>query len=90
VDDARHAVAEHHEMDEMVEGLEEEGCRAGTAEWLEAMGKLLHKVEHHLKEEEQKFFPAAKKVLGKDQQQELGKLYQREHARLHEKEEAQG
>lgn len=90
VDDARHAVAEHHEMDEMVEGLEEEGCRAGTAEWLEAMGKLLHKVEHHLKEEEQKFFPAAKKVLGKDQQQELGELYQREHARLHEKEEAQG
>ncbi|HYF20054.1 MAG TPA: hemerythrin domain-containing protein [Ramlibacter sp.] len=90
VDDARHAVSEHHEMDEMVEGLEEEACRAGSAEWLEAMGKLLHKVEHHLKEEEQKFFPAAKKVLSAQQQQELGELYQREHARLQEKEEAQG
>src|SRR3712207_2629101 len=58
VDEARHAIAEHHQMDEMVEDLEK--SEEGSAEWLEMMGKLVHKVEHHLEEEEQKFFPAAK------------------------------
>jgi Hemerythrin HHE cation binding domain len=84
VDEARHAIAEHHEMDEMVEDLEK--CKEGSAEWLEGMGKLVHKVQHHLKEEEQKFFPEAKKVLQPQQQQELGALYMQEHERLHEKE----
>ena len=85
VDPARHGIAEHHEMDEMVEDVEK--CEAGSAEWLEAMGKLVHKVHHHLDEEEQKFFPQAKKVLPAQQQQELGALYQSEHDRLFEKEE---
>jgi hypothetical protein len=84
VDEARHAIAEHHEMDEMVEDIEK--AKEGSAEWLESLGKLVHKVEHHLKEEEQKFFPEAKKVLEPTQQQELGALYMREHERLHEKE----
>lgn len=84
VDESRHAIAEHHEMDEMVEDLAK--CEEGSAEWLETMGKLVHKVEHHLKEEEQKFFPAARKVLHAQQQQELGVLYVQEHERLHEKE----
>ena len=85
VDEARHGIAEHHEMDEMVEDLEK--SKEGSAEWLENVGKLVQKLEHHLKEEEQKFFPEAKKVLGSQQQQELGVLYQQEHDRLHEKEE---
>lgn len=85
VDEARHGIAEHHEMDEMVEDLEK--AKEGSAEWLENLGKLVHKLEHHLKEEEEKFFPEAKKVLGSQQQQELGALYEQEHARLHEKEE---
>ena len=85
VEAARHGIAEHHEMDEMVVDVEK--CEAGSAEWLEAMGKLVHKVHHHLDEEEQKFFPQAKKVLAVEQQQELGALYQSEHDRLFEKEE---
>ena len=85
VDEARHGIAEHHEMDEMVEDLEK--SREGSAEWLENVGRLVQKLEHHLKEEEQKFFPEAKKVLGAQQQQELGALYHQEHDRLHEKEE---
>ena len=84
VDEARHGVAEHHEMDEMVEDLEK--AKEGSAEWLESVGKLVHKLEHHLKEEEEKFFPEAKKVLDAQQQKELGALYQQEHDRLHEKE----
>jgi hemerythrin-like domain-containing protein len=84
VDEARHGVAEHHEMDEMVEDLEK--AKEGSAEWLENLGKLIQKLEHHLKEEEQKFFPEAKKVLDGKQTQELGALYLQEHDRLHEKE----
>jgi hypothetical protein len=85
VDAARHGISEHHEMDEMVEDLEKAG--EGSAEWLEALGKLVHKVHHHLDEEEQKFFPQAKKVLDKGQQQSLGELYLQEHGRLEQKEE---
>ena len=84
VDEARHAIAEHHEIDEMVEDIEK--SKEGSAEWLESLGKLVQKVEHHLKEEEQKFFPEAKKVLEPKQQQELGALYLQEHERLREKE----
>jgi hemerythrin-like domain-containing protein len=86
VDPARHGISEHHEMDEMVEDLEK--TEEGSAEYLEALGKLVHKVHHHLDEEEQKFFPQARKVLSQEQQQDLGKLYQEEHDRLFAKEEA--
>ena len=86
VDPARHGISEHHEMDEMVEGLEE--ADEGSAEWLEEMGKLLHKLEHHLKEEEEKFFPQARKILPREQQVELGALYRQEHDRLLAKEES--
>jgi hypothetical protein len=88
VDEARHAIAEHHEMDEMVEDLED--TEEGSAEYLEMVGKLVHKVEHHLTEEEQKFFPEARKILSAERQQELGALYQEEHDRLHAKEESEG
>lgn len=88
VDEARHAISEHHTMDEMVEDLED--TEEGSAEYLEMVGKLVHKVEHHLTEEEQKFFPAARKILSTGRQQELGALYQEEHDRLHAKEESEG
>jgi len=86
VDLARHAIAEHHEMDEMVEALDE--TEAGSAEYLEAVGKLVHRVGHHLDEEEQKFFDQARRILPPERQQELGALYLEEHQRLQAKEEA--
>jgi hypothetical protein len=84
VDASRHGISEHHEMDEMVEDIGDTG--EGSAEWLEAMGKLVHKVGHHLKEEEEKFFPQAREVLEPRQLEELGALYLQEHQRLLEKE----
>jgi hypothetical protein len=65
VDAARHGVAEHHEMDEMVEGLEEQ--ELNSPGWMAGAKKLCEKIEHHLKEEETKFFQEAGKVLS-DQQ----------------------
>lgn len=85
VDAARHGIAEHHEMDEMVEDLDK--AEAGSPEWLEALGKLVHKIEHHLDEEEQKFFPQAREVLSRAEQKELGEPYREEHDRLMEKQQ---
>jgi hypothetical protein len=85
VDAARHGIAEHHEMDEMVEELDKAGD--GSPEWLETVGKLVHRIEHHLKEEEEKFFPQAREVLSSKQVRDLGEPYQDEHDRLKEQQE---
>jgi hemerythrin-like domain-containing protein len=76
VDAARHAISEHHQMDEMVEDLE--GKESGSAAWREGVKKLCDKIEHHLTEEEQKFFPQARRVLPDAQRDELGKQYEAE------------
>ena len=85
VDLSRHAIAEHHQMDEMVEHLEEVDPHA--AEWQECCQKLCDKIGHHLDEEEQKFFPQAREVLSRGEQKSLGEPYRKEHERLVEKEE---
>lgn len=80
VDAARHAIAEHHAMDEMVESLEE--MNPATAQWEECAQKLCEKVQHHLTEEEQKFFQEAGKVLTEAQKLSLAKEYEAEFTTL--------
>ena len=86
VDLSRHAIAEHHVMDEMVEHLEELDPHA--AEWQECCRKLCEKIEHHLNEEEQKFFPQAGEVLTEDQKHQLALDYEAEFTSLRIKQEA--
>jgi type I site-specific restriction endonuclease len=86
MDLSRHAIAEHHEMDEMVEHLEELDPHA--AEWQECCRKLCEKIEHHLQEEEQKFFPQAGEVLDEEQKMALAKDYEAEFTSLRIKQEA--
>lgn len=86
VDLSRHAIAEHHEMDEMVEHLEKLDPHA--AEWQECCRKLCDKIEHHLDEEEQKFFPQAGEVLTEEQKRKLGVDYEAEFTTLRLKQEA--
>jgi hypothetical protein len=88
MDISRHAIAEHHTMDEMVEHLEKVDPHA--AEWEECLRKLCEKIEHHLSEEENKFFPQAGEVLSEEQKQQLGRDYEAEFASLKVKEEAAG
>ena len=78
LDLSRHAITEHHEMDEMMETLDD--GRIGQEKWDKTCADLIHKVRHHLKEEENEFFIQAKKILDEDLQQRLGALYQVEHA----------
>lgn len=77
LDLSRHAIAEHHEMDEMMEVLAD--GRTGDERWVTTCRELIAEVRHHLKEEEGEFFKDAKKLLDKSQQQRLGALYESEH-----------
>ncbi|AWY39935.1 hemerythrin domain-containing protein [Pseudomonas putida] len=76
VDLSRHAIAEHHEMDEMMEELDE--TEMSSPAWLATAKKLSEKVHHHLKEEEQKFFQMAGKLLDDKQKETLANQYLKE------------
>ena len=77
---ARHALAEHHAMDELVEQLSALDP-AGDA-WARKASELAHKVRHHLKEEETKFFQASGKLLSDAQKLELGRQYRTDFERM--------
>lgn len=53
LDITRHALSEHHEMDELVEQLEQTDMSSPS--WLAIAKQLSEKVHHHLEEEEQVF-----------------------------------
>jgi hypothetical protein len=86
VDLSRHAIAEHHVMDEMIEHLEK--VDPLSAEWQECCQKLCDKIEHHLNEEEQKFFPQAGEVLSDEQKEQLAVDYEAEFTSQRIKQEA--
>ncbi|MCO8041210.1 hemerythrin domain-containing protein [Acinetobacter bohemicus] len=73
----RHALAEHHEMDEMVEELT--AMELSNPGWIALAKKLSEKVHHHLKEEEHGFFQQAGKILDEQQKTALAEQYQREY-----------
>lgn len=77
VDLSRHAISEHHEMDEMMETLDE--TEMSSPAWLATAKKLSEKVHHHLKEEEHKFFQMAGKLLDEKQKESLAGKYVKEY-----------
>ena len=77
---ARHALAEHHDMDELVEDLQTLDS-AGDA-WQAKASELAHKVRHHLKEEETKFFQVSGKLLGDSRKVKLATQYRKDYERM--------
>lgn len=77
---SRHALHEHHEMDELVEQMQEED--PASRRWLAIARELSHEVHHHLREEERKFFQVSGKILGKAQKIRLAGQYRRDYARM--------
>jgi len=61
----RHALAEHHKMDELLEQLTE--MELSNPSWLAVAKKLFDTVHHHLQEEEHGFFQQAGKILSAEQ-----------------------
>ena len=73
---SRHGIAEHHEMDELVEKPEDTDFSSPA--WLATAKELHHKIYHHLKDEEQGVFQLAGKVLTEAEKISLAKDYEGE------------
>ena len=69
----RHALAEHHKMDELLEQLTE--MELSNPSWLPVAKKLFDTVHHHLQEEEHGFFQQAGKILSAEQKESLAQQY---------------
>lgn len=80
---SRHALHEHHEIDELIEKLRE--GRPGDRGWLATARALSKQVHHHLREEETKFFQMSGKILSTTQKQRLGKKYLADYRSMHRK-----
>lgn len=76
VEHTRHGIAEHHEIDELIEKVQESDMDSSA--WLAHMKALDHKVRHHLEDEEKSFFQLAGKVFSDVQKTELAKKYNSE------------
>lgn len=72
---SRHGIAEHHEMDELVEKLDKTDMSSPA--WIGIAKKLCHEVNHHLEEEEQEIFQLAGKVFNETDKIDLAKKYQK-------------
>jgi hemerythrin superfamily protein len=75
---ARHGMAEHHEMDGMVDELNK--IDTSSPGWIAHFQKLRDKIFHHLEDEEHAIFQLAGKVLGEREKMELAKAYEEEFA----------
>lgn len=73
---ARHSIAEHHEIDEIIEQMEE--TEFSSTGWLTLAKSLKEKVTHHLDEEEQEVFQLAGKALSESQKTSLASEYNQE------------
>ena len=73
-EDARHGMAEHHEMDELIEEIN--NTDMSSPHWLATVKKLVEKVEHHLDDEEKDFFDKAKNLYSEDEAESLAKSYE--------------
>lgn len=70
---ARHSIAEHHAIDELIEKLE--GADPSSPGWLATAKQLRECVEHHLDEEEHEVFQLAGKALSEARKGALARAY---------------
>ena len=80
LDSARHALHEHHQVDELVADVQ--ALKPDGDAWIEKARELSHEVHHHLREEEKKFFQMSGKILSEAQKKRLAGQYRRDYARM--------
>ena len=81
----RHALAEHHALDELLEQLSETDF--SNTGWLAIAKKLSETVHHHLDEEEHGFFQQAGKILADKEKTSLAKQYLSEYEKYKQAEQ---
>lgn len=73
MDHSRHSVAEHHELEELLEELS--AADMNSAAWMSKAKSLSERLLHHLEEEEKEVFPLAGRTLPEKTKSQLGTSY---------------
>jgi hemerythrin superfamily protein len=73
-EDARHSVAEHKEVDDMLGELVE--ADADSDQWQETFEKMRHRYLHHIEEEEEEMFPKAAEGLTSEAEERIAKVFE--------------
>lgn len=73
---SRHSIAEHHEIEELIEELE--SMDFSSPQWLPKAKHLKERVFHHLEEEETEVFQLAGKALEDSEKTRFAKPYEKE------------
>ena len=84
-DETRHSVAEHHEIDEMLNDLA--ATDMSSPGWLQKFKQLDHRYRHHINEEEEDHFPDFAEQIDQSQDEEMVKVF--DERKVAEKEEAE-
>lgn len=83
IEKSRHGIAEHHEMDEVIEQME--STDLSSPAWLGYAQKLQEMALHHFEDEEKHYFISAGQKFSDDEKTRLGQEYREEMARLNDK-----
>lgn len=76
IEKVRHGIAEHHDIDELIEKLDDTDMDSPA--WLAHFKNLREQVLHHLAEEEHETFQQAGRVLTEEQKEDLAEQYREE------------
>jgi hypothetical protein len=74
-DETRHSVAEHHEIDEMLNDLAATDMASGA--WLTKFKSFDHRYRHHIEEEEDEHFPDFSKYLTDEDERHMKAVFER-------------
>ena len=74
-DETRHSVAEHHELEEMMNDLA--ATDMSSSAWLSKFEKLDHDYRHHINEEEEDHFPDFAKHLTDEDVEHMRSVFDR-------------
>ena len=73
--DTRHSVAEHHEIEEMLNDLAATDMSSGA--WLQKFKEFEHRYRHHIEEEEEEHFPDFAEYLTDEDTEHMEKVFER-------------
>lgn len=73
--ETRHSVAEHHEIEEMLNDLA--ATDMSSSAWMQKFKDLRHEYEHHIEEEEEEHFPDFAKYLDDADLAHMRQVFQR-------------
>ena len=73
IDETRHSVAEHHEIEEALNDLA--ATDMSSSEWMSKFKQLDHDYRHHIEEEETDHFPGFAKHLTEEDTEHMRKVF---------------